>query len=101
MRNRSSKSDIVLSRCCRWRLIIASVTENGFAVKDEHKMTLSEALRDKDRVEYFEGYANAMLEAVSEDGVPVKGYFGWSESRVTMITCVPSIACRYRSARQF
>ncbi|KZT70480.1 glycoside hydrolase family 1 protein [Daedalea quercina L-15889] len=54
------------------------VTENGFAVKDEHQMSLPEALHDKDRLEYFEGYANAMLGPVSEDGVPVKGYFGWS-----------------------
>ncbi|KAI0734805.1 glycoside hydrolase superfamily [Fomitopsis betulina] len=54
------------------------VTENGFAVKNEHQMSLAEALRDTDRVEYFEGYANAMLQAVTEDGVPVKGYFGWS-----------------------
>ena len=56
-----------------------SVTENGFAVKDEHQMPLQEALRDKDRVEYFDGYANAMLQAVTEDSVPVKGYFGWSK----------------------
>lgn len=35
-------------------------------------MSLAEALRDTDRVEYFEGYANAMLQAVTEDGVPVK-----------------------------
>ena len=51
-------------------------------------MPLEEALRDKDRVEYFDGYANAMLEAVTKDGVPVKGYFGWSK-----IYCVNS-ACR-------
>ena len=67
----------------------ASVTENGFAVRDEHQMSLSEALRDKDRLEYFEGYANAMLEAVSEDGVPVKGYFGWSECPAYCGFCMP------------
>ncbi|EPS97428.1 hypothetical protein FOMPIDRAFT_48442 [Fomitopsis schrenkii] len=54
------------------------VTENGFAVKNEHEMSLEEALQDTDRVEYFDGYANAMLQAVTEDGVSVKGYFGWS-----------------------
>ncbi|CCM00730.1 uncharacterized protein FIBRA_02770 [Fibroporia radiculosa] len=54
------------------------ITENGFAAKNENILPLEVVLHDKDRVEYFEGYANAMLEAVHEDGVSVKGYFGWS-----------------------
>ncbi|PCH44890.1 glycoside hydrolase family 1 protein [Wolfiporia cocos MD-104 SS10] len=54
------------------------VTENGFTVKDESKISLDNALHDAPRVEYFNGYAEAMLQAVTEDGVPVKGYFAWS-----------------------
>lgn len=56
-----------------------SVTENGFAVKDEHNMTIEQALKDYDRVEYFRGMTAAIYGAVLEDGVPVKAYFPWSE----------------------
>lgn len=42
-------------------------------------MPLEQALQDDDRVEYFRGYANALLAAVTEDGVDVKAYFPWSE----------------------
>ncbi|OSX63480.1 glycoside hydrolase family 1 protein [Postia placenta MAD-698-R-SB12] len=54
------------------------VTENGFAVKNENVLPLEGVVLDTDRIDYFDGYANAMLQAVVEDGVPVKGYFGWS-----------------------
>ncbi|TFY61258.1 hypothetical protein EVG20_g7129 [Dentipellis fragilis] len=54
------------------------VTENGFAVKDEDKMPVEQALKDKDRVEYFEGMTRALVSAIVEDGVQVKAYFPWS-----------------------
>lgn len=54
------------------------VTENGFAAKNENILPVEDVLHDVDRVEYFKGYANAMLKAVHDDGVAVKGYFGWS-----------------------
>jgi len=54
------------------------VTENGFCVKNENDKPLPDALEDTDRVEYFKGYTNAMLQAVTVDGVDVRGYFGWS-----------------------
>ncbi|KAH9939868.1 beta-glucosidase 1A [Amylocystis lapponica] len=54
------------------------VTENGFAAKNENVLPREEVLHDVDRVEYFEGYANALVQAVTEDGVQMKGYFGWS-----------------------
>ncbi|KAF8478828.1 glycoside hydrolase family 1 protein [Gautieria morchelliformis] len=54
------------------------VTENGFAVKSENNMPLAQALQDDDRVEYFRGYAEALLAAVTEDGVDIKAYFPWS-----------------------
>ena len=56
------------------------MTENGFTVKGENSMPVEEAVHDKDRIEYYEGYANALLQAVNEDGVPVKSYFAWSAS---------------------
>ncbi|KAI0945484.1 Beta-glucosidase 1A [Taiwanofungus camphoratus] len=54
------------------------VTENGFAVKNENVLPVEKVLHDIDRVHYFEGYANALLQSVHEDGVQVKGYFAWS-----------------------
>ncbi|EGO30093.1 glycoside hydrolase, family 1 [Serpula lacrymans var. lacrymans S7.9] len=54
------------------------VTESGFAVKDENKKTVEEAINDTDRVEYYHDYTKGMLEAVTEDGVDVRGYFAWS-----------------------
>lgn len=60
-------------------MISVSVTENGFAVKDEHNMTVEQALQDYDRVEYFRGMTAAICGAVLEDGVPVKAYFPWSK----------------------
>ncbi|KAI0084718.1 intracellular family 1 beta glucosidase [Irpex rosettiformis] len=54
------------------------VTENGFPVKGENGLSLEEAINDIDRQDYFAQYTKALLEAVTEDGVDVKGYFGWS-----------------------
>nr|Q25BW4.1 RecName: Full=Beta-glucosidase 1B; AltName: Full=Cellobiase 1B [Phanerodontia chrysosporium]AHH92833.1 beta-galactosidase [synthetic construct]BAE87009.1 beta-glucosidase [Phanerodontia chrysosporium] len=54
------------------------VTENGFAVKDENSKPLEEALKDDDRVHYYQGVTDSLLAAVKEDGVDVRGYFGWS-----------------------
>ncbi|KAL5514671.1 BGL1B_1 [Sanghuangporus baumii] len=54
------------------------VTENGFAVKDEHTMPLEQALQDDARIEYFKGNCEALFSAVLEDGVDVRGYFPWS-----------------------
>ncbi len=55
-----------------------SVTENGFAVKDENTMPLEQALADHDRVQYFKGNTAAILAAVNEDGVDIRSYFAWS-----------------------
>ncbi|KAF8067878.1 beta-glucosidase 1A [Lyophyllum atratum] len=54
------------------------VTENGFAVKDENKLTANEAIHDVDRVDYYRGYTRALLEAVNVDGVDIKSYSAWS-----------------------
>jgi len=54
------------------------VTENGISVKGENSLSVEDAINDTPRVEYFKGYLNAMLQAVTEDKVDVRGYFGWS-----------------------
>ncbi|RZB39140.1 myrosinase 1-like [Asbolus verrucosus] len=46
------------------------ITENGFSDRGE--------LDDVDRIDYFESYLNAVLEAIHEDGVQVRGYAAWS-----------------------
>lgn len=57
----------------------SSVTENGFPVKDENDIQpIEAALHDVDRIEYFRGYTNALLEAIQKDGVDVRSYFAWS-----------------------
>lgn len=33
---------------------------------------------DTDRVEFYDGYLNAMKKAIVEDGVDVRSYFAWS-----------------------
>ncbi|KAK7682745.1 Beta-glucosidase 1B [Cerrena zonata] len=54
------------------------VTENGFAVKDEDKMPVEEALQDHDRVQYYRGVTESLIKAVNDDGVDVRAYFAWS-----------------------
>lgn len=58
----------------------SSVTENGFAVKDENSKPLEEVVQDADRVEYFTGATESLLAARNEDGVDVRSYFAWSQS---------------------
>jgi beta-glucosidase len=53
------------------------VTEIGFSVKDEQKMTRTEARHDAERVNYFRTYLAAMQEAMRA-GCNVKGFMAWS-----------------------
>jgi beta-glucosidase len=59
---------------------LISVTENGFAVKDEDSMPREQAIKDTDRVNYFKGTTRSLLAAINEDGVDVRAYFPWSMS---------------------
>ncbi|PFH60610.1 hypothetical protein XA68_10666 [Ophiocordyceps unilateralis] len=54
------------------------VTENGTSIKDESDLTRQQALDDEFRVRYFDDYVHAMVQAVTIDGVDVRGYFAWS-----------------------
>ena len=49
-------------------------------MKDENYKPLADALQDDARVHYYQGVTQALLEAVNEDGVDVRAYFGWSAS---------------------
>jgi beta-glucosidase/6-phospho-beta-glucosidase/beta-galactosidase len=53
------------------------VTENGFAIADEHTFSLDKIIDDKERQEYFDLYLTELCEAVKE-GVRIDGYMGWS-----------------------
>ena len=55
------------------------MTENGFAVMNETNLPIDRAVNDTDRVEYFRGNCEALLAAITEDGVDIRSYFGWSE----------------------
>jgi len=54
------------------------VTENGTSILHENDLSREEILKDEFRVKYFEDYVQAMAQASAEDGVDVRGYFGWS-----------------------
>ena len=58
----------------RWRGDVI-ITENGWSCNsfDAHA-----AAHDTQQVDYFDGYTEQMRLALVEDGVRVKGYFGWS-----------------------
>lgn len=42
-------------------------------------MPIEEVVHDTDRIEYYDGYTQALLEAINLDGVSIKGYFAWSK----------------------
>lgn len=46
------------------------ITENGFSDRGE--------LDDQGRINYYQLYLSALLEAIYEDGVNVTGYTAWS-----------------------
>jgi len=66
------------------------VTENGFAAKNETSLPIDQALDDTDRVEYFRGNCEALLAAITEDGVDIRSYFGWSEFTLSCVGWVPN-----------
>jgi beta-glucosidase len=54
------------------------VTENGFPVAGESQLPIEEAVHDVDRINYFKGYTQSLLEAINLDGVDVRSYFAWT-----------------------
>lgn len=54
------------------------ITENGISIPNENNIEFPEVLNDTFRIHYYEGYLNAMLDAVTIDGVQILGYMAWS-----------------------
>lgn len=54
------------------------VTENGFPIEGEDKMTREEILHDTQRQTYYAGYVKELIEAVRDDGIDMGGYMAWS-----------------------
>lgn len=54
------------------------IPEFGFAPWRENEMRSSRARYDQQRVGYYEGYCNAILQLVNEDFVNLKGAIAWS-----------------------
>ncbi|TXT11194.1 hypothetical protein VHUM_01945 [Vanrija humicola] len=56
------------------------VTENGFAVDQEYKMTTEEAchVADVQRQQFYAGYIRELALAVRDDKIPITGYMAWS-----------------------
>ncbi|RSH90093.1 hypothetical protein EHS25_001426 [Saitozyma podzolica] len=54
------------------------VTENGFPVEGEGKLSIDEAVNDTLRQTYYAGYVEQLLRAVKEDGIDMGGYMAWS-----------------------
>ena len=49
-------------------------------------MTIEQALKDDARVHYYAGVTDALLNAVTQDGVDVRAYFGWSKPKLRPYT---------------
>lgn len=77
-----SSTDIVseTQRFGRSDLTFCSVTENGFAVKNESALSKEVAVKDTDRVNYYAGVTANLQAAIHEDGVDVRAYLAWSKS---------------------
>lgn len=55
------------------------VTENGVAVKEANEdMAVRDGDTGRSRISFYEGYLQALHQAISEDGVDVRAYFLWS-----------------------
>lgn len=42
-------------------------------------MPIQDALKDYDRIRYFQGATDALVKAIHEDGVDIRSYFPWSK----------------------
>lgn len=54
------------------------IFENGIVVPGIENFTIVETLHDSFRISFFQEYIKNIREAVTLDGVDVRGYFAWS-----------------------
>ncbi|WP_269537210.1 GH1 family beta-glucosidase [Cerasicoccus fimbriatus] len=59
----------------RYNQLPIYVTENGCCVADNDEKS---AISDGFRADFIRGYTEAVVQAREEDGVDVRGYFGWT-----------------------
>ncbi|PQE14026.1 Glycoside hydrolase family 1 protein [Rutstroemia sp. NJR-2017a BBW] len=88
-KERGPASDTYWLRTCPWGFrkllnwiwaryhVPICITENGTTAKGETEPS-EEVLNDKFRIEFFEGYIEALARAVKEDGVDIRTYFAWT-----------------------
>ena len=62
----------------RYNNSLIYVFENGVSVPNENQMKVAEAVHDNFRIDYYKGYIQNALDAITLDGVNLGGYFGWS-----------------------
>jgi len=62
----------------RYNHPIIYVFENGVSVPGENQMKIADAVHDKFRVDFYKGYIQNAIDAITLDGVNLQGYFGWS-----------------------
>ena len=62
----------------RYNHALIYVFENGVSVPHENEMPISEAVHDTFRVEFYKGYIQNAIDAMTIDGVNLGAYFGWS-----------------------
>ena len=41
-------------------------------------MPIEDALKDYDRIRYFQGNTAVLIKAIHEDGIDIRSYFPWS-----------------------
>ncbi|PQE09337.1 Glycoside hydrolase family 1 protein [Rutstroemia sp. NJR-2017a BVV2] len=88
-KERGPASDTYWLRTCPWGFrkllnwiwaryhVPICITENGTTAKGETEPS-EEVLNDKFRIEFFEGYIEALARAVKDDGVDIRTYFAWT-----------------------
>ncbi|XP_051144621.1 beta-glucosidase 6 isoform X2 [Andrographis paniculata] len=57
---------------------VVIITENGMDDGNRLFVSIKDAVKDEERIEYHKGYLVNLLAAINEDGCNVKGYFVWS-----------------------
>ncbi len=54
------------------------VFENGVSVPNENQMKIAAAVQDNFRINFYKGYIENAIDAITLDGVNLGAYFGWS-----------------------
>ena len=54
------------------------VFENGVSVPNENQMKIADAVHDNFRIDFYKGYIENAIDAITLDGVNLGAYFGWS-----------------------